>query len=76
MVNNADAIKTRMTSGAGGKPEAAFQMCMITLSFLIRMPKLWLERLCFGGACCYLFLNEDPNLNGVVLDNAIGIILK
>ncbi len=30
------------------------------------------EKLCFGGACFYLFPNEDANVNGRVVDAAIG----
>jgi hypothetical protein len=30
------------------------------------------EKLCMSGACYNLFPNEDPNLNGVALDDTIG----
>ena len=74
IVDDADAIKTRKTSGAGGKPEAAFQICSYDNIELPYPDAKVAEKLCIGGACCYyyLFPNEDPNLNGVVLDDTIG----
>ena len=34
------------------------------------------EKLCIGGACFYLFWNEDPSVNGGVVDAAIGNIIE